>query len=215
MLFIGDVHGCFDRYEKLVTKFNSPSLQVGDMGNGFPVRGVLDVISRSPDLDLCHKFIRGNHDDPKVCREHPNYLGDYGYHEKSGIFYVGGGFSIDKEYRVENISWWENEEIQDEFFDDVIRLYSKFKPKIIVSHECPTMAKKLVLSSGCIKEINSKTENLLQILFNNYSPDIWIFGHYHKKIIKTLKGTEFICLGEFIDSPPDQCVFDIPEISWE
>ena len=70
MLFIGDVHGCFNPYKK-VTESADSSLQLGDMGNGFRTRMNKGGVTRSPELNHNHKFIRGNHDDPSVCRSHP------------------------------------------------------------------------------------------------------------------------------------------------
>jgi len=43
-----------------------------------------------PELPPEHKFIRGNHDDPKFCREHPNYLGNFGYLPDDELFFVSG-----------------------------------------------------------------------------------------------------------------------------
>ena len=56
-----------------------------------------------------HKFIRGNHDDPQACREHPYWIKD-GLIEND-IMYIGGAWSIDREYRTEGVSWWRDEEL--------------------------------------------------------------------------------------------------------
>jgi hypothetical protein len=43
-----------------------------------------------PELPPEHKFLRGNHDDPKLCGKHPNYLGEYGYLPDDELFFVSG-----------------------------------------------------------------------------------------------------------------------------
>jgi predicted phosphodiesterase len=73
IILIGDIHGRIPDYLRLVATLQpgSRSIALGDVYIGRP--GV-----HLPELPPEHKFIRGNHDDPKLCREHPNYLGDYG-----------------------------------------------------------------------------------------------------------------------------------------
>jgi Icc-related predicted phosphoesterase len=213
MYFIGDVHGCFNDYQELVKKFDS-SLQVGDVGNGFPDRSNSGKLSRSPELDLRHKFIRGNHDSPEVCREHPNYLGEYGFDEKSNIFYIGGGYSIDWEWRVEGISIWEDEELPMKIHQDIFDLYKKSKPMIVVSHECPTIIKWHVLTNIMKKDLVSRTEHLLKSLFEEYQPKYWIFGHHHRKVIKKIDGTLFVGLGEMLPHNMKNGTHEIAGVNW-
>jgi hypothetical protein len=73
LFLIGDIHGRIDEYLKLLAS-RPPyfrSIALGDM-----YLGRLGV--HLPELPTGHKFLRGNHDDPALCRAHPNYLGDYG-----------------------------------------------------------------------------------------------------------------------------------------
>lgn len=77
MRIIGDVHGHIADYMTLAAA-SQESIQIGDMGLGF--RGV------SLEPNPAHRFFRGNHDAPQACREHPNYLGDWGYDEARDLF---------------------------------------------------------------------------------------------------------------------------------
>lgn len=124
-------------------------IQVGDMGIGF---------SNIPVYPDHVKWIRGNHDDPQAAREHPNYLGDYGYDEKHEMFWLAGAWSIDwqwrkiwnqKEYEKwvrfkQNSSkpvkkcWWPDEELSQEELDKALDLYIEKKPRIMISHEAPS-----------------------------------------------------------------------------
>ena len=91
--FIGDVHGHIDAYMRV--RGNTPSFQIGDMGLGFPNT----ALPKGGE----HRFIRGNHDDPAACRKHPNYAGDFGYDPDCDLFYMGGAWSIDGEWRKERM----------------------------------------------------------------------------------------------------------------
>ena len=100
---IGDTHADnktkMARYLK-VAQASSASIQIGDMNVGF--EGV-DL----PQMPT-HKFFRGNHDNPQACYAHPNYLGDYGYWEEKGIYWMGGAFSVDgrtNPLRVRGRTW--------------------------------------------------------------------------------------------------------------
>ena len=94
MRFIGDVHGKMDEYLGVIANCDE-SIQVGDFGAGFVP---LPVVSER------HRFIRGNHDSPSVCRESPNWIED-GAH-MGDMFFCGGAFSIDRYRRHVGIDWW-------------------------------------------------------------------------------------------------------------
>jgi len=194
------------------------SLQLGDMGIGFSSnieKYSLQGKTYPPILNNNHKWIRGNHDDPEMSRNHPNYLGDYGYDEYTGIFYVSGGFSIDYMYRIKDITWWEDEELSIKELEEVLKLYEKFKPKIVVSHECPCVIKADALTNPGKRFKISRTENFLQNMFEINKPDYWIFGHHHKWVYKKIQNTQFVGLNEVIYGPLGECYFEIPNLKWK
>ena len=214
MWFIGDVHGRMKKYDWILQEMLLPggkngldcSLQVGDMG----------LMNRDIVLPVMqqHKFFRGNHDDPALCRKHPNNIGDTGYLEKQGIFFVAGGFSIDYKYRIPGISWWEDEELSVSELGKVIESYKTIKPSIVVSHECPTEVKEFVCANESKFSFRSRTEQALQAMLDIHRPDRWIFGHYHQYQERRVSNTLFVCLGEMISCDAKDCVFEIPEIKW-
>ena len=201
------------------------SLQLGDMGIGFSndldYKYSLEGKSYPPILDKNHKWIRGNHDDPEMSRNHPNNIGDYGYDEHTGIFYVGGGFSIDFRGRQEYyekkgiVTWWEDEEISLKEFEKALELYKKVKPNIVVSHECPSIIKKDALSNDAKLFLISRTENFLQNMFEIHQPNYWIFGHHHKRVEKKIKKTQFVGLNEVMFGPIKECFYEIPNLKWK
>lgn len=193
------------------------SLVVGDLGIGFPDVSYEseDGASFIRDIPLQHKFIVGNHDDRSLSYKHPNCLGDYGYDEHSGIFYVSGGFSIDRKYRSQYIDWWADEELSPGQMDSALKLYEEVKPSIVVAHECPTEVKHFVITNSMKKEITSRTEELLQKMIDIHRPDCFIFGHHHNRVEVNIGGTEYICLDTVSSGAYGRCIFEIPGITWE
>jgi predicted phosphohydrolase len=200
IVVIGDVHGKTEQYQKMLRQkyADDRTIQCGDMGIGFKGVG----LHKMPDN---HKWFRGNHDNPAKCREHYNYMGDYGYLPEDRLFWLAGAASIDRVFRVEGISWWSDEELTWTELEKVIELYAKSKPKYVVSHECPREANNWLLidmmgsyfaAKGDLQ--NSRTCCAMQAMLETHQPEKWVFGHYH--IFKEFKiprfDTEFICVPE-------------------
>lgn len=196
MRFIGDVHGKIESY--LFKLDCEESLQIGDMGIGFP-----DIYL--PALDK-HKFIRGNHDDPNVCREHYNYQGEFGYLADKGIFYLGGAWSIDKHIRAVYEAktgirtWWPDEELSIHQLAQAYKLYVSCKPRIVATHDCPKFMSERIIRK--IAGVNNpfvhptRTARALERMWRFHEPDVWVFGHYHITMEQTVSNTRFICLNE-------------------
>lgn len=202
MIFIGDVHGKTGEYCHLLQRYpDKPTLQLGDMGLGFKSVGLPPPGMSLPEGD--HKFIRGNHDSPQKCQAHRNYAGEFGYWPESGIFYLGGAWSIDRAFRTEGVSWWPDEELSFEQFDEAIEIYAASKPRIVATHECPERANNILLGDLMGSYFVAKgeyhktrTAQALQEMFNIWRPDHWVFGHYHVTKDFPILGTQFHCLAE-------------------
>lgn len=195
MIFIGDIHGEWEYYLNLVKNItHTPTIQVGDFGIGFPGYPDPPVAAEN------HWFIRGNHDNPEVCRKHPRCLGDYGYRKDWDLFYVAGAESIDKNMRVEGVSWWRDEELDYTTLNGkVLSLYEETKPRIVVTHTCPIGLRGQVLPVWVNDGGHgpSVTERALQAMFEIHQPDLWMFGHWHRHMDFPLFGTRFICLNTY------------------
>ncbi len=225
MIFIGDCHGCWNTYSYILNKMQHKggrtgidcSLQVGDMGMGFSDNsfGSFGGVSYIETFSKVHLFLRGNHDDPKICNNHPNYIGDWGFVEKPNIFFISGGYSVDYNYRTVGIDWWKNEELTSEEMKNALTLYAVKKPKIVVSHECPIFIKKSVVTNELKLKKDSATEVLLQSMFSIHKPKYWIFGHHHQKKEIDVEGTHFVCLDELIDGKVNNCIYEIKDLTWE
>jgi len=184
LTLIGDVHGDTGQYCHLARRYPR-TIQLGDMGLGFKGVG-LPPPGEFPLEPAKHKFIRGNHDEPEKCRRHPNYLGDYGYLPDDKLFYIAGAASIDRNMRIEGISWWAGEQLSYEDLDQAIHMYLETKPRFVISHECPQKANGVLLMGllGPYFEAKSglsqtRTCQALQSMLEGWAPEVWIFGHYH------------------------------------
>lgn len=220
MIYIGDCHGKTPQFTWMLKHGMKPEyrnkqyFQLGDMGLGF--RGV-----HLEHLDQL-QFIRGNHDDPAICKVHPCYAGEYGYIPEEELFFLGGAWSIDAKWRTEGISWWRDEEQSIEELNKAHQLYLEVKPRIVATHEAPTVAALTMLNNlmiplskddsatsvvkgeeysyykaklGCV---NTRTSQALQQMFEAHKPEHWVFGHYHVEKDFEVEGTQFHCLPELM-----------------
>jgi predicted phosphodiesterase len=195
---IGDVHGKTDQYQKMLRQRyeGQRTIQIGDMGIGFSGVGLHEFPEN-------HKWFRGNHDNPAKCREYASYLGDYGFLPKDSLFWVAGGFSIDRAWRVPGISWWEDEELSSSELQKAIDLYIEKKPRFVLSHEAPTEAAKYMLTVAVpgfrpekLDCTLSRTAEAMQVMMDAHQPEQWVFGHYHVNKSFDWKGTKFTCVNE-------------------
>jgi predicted phosphodiesterase len=188
---IGDVHGKYERYHRIVrrTEENPHTIQLGDFGFKYDTLANVDSTK--------HLIIPGNHDNYDTCYNYPHFLGDYGYTSLNGIefFYYRGAYSIDRIYRTIGIDWWENEQVGIEGFMKARELYRMIKPKIVITHDCPeNIAHQMVPDGGRVFQNN--TTWALQELLNIHEPDLWLFGHWHKSRTIQHGKTRFMCLNE-------------------
>jgi hypothetical protein len=191
MYFIGDIHGEWSRYCKIINQLgNYKSIQLGDFGVGF----ITPDLNLFQSLSKNHKFIRGNHDDPKACKTFPNFLGDWGYIETEDIFYVGGGASIDWYLRIPGKSWWEDEELSREQMTNAVDLYAKIQPRIVCSHDCPESVVSFIRTSIRKQPGENITRLGLAEMFSIHMPEIWVFAHWHKSLVFKVGHTQFHCL---------------------
>jgi hypothetical protein len=188
---IGDVHGKYDRYHKIIrqTDRHPHTLQIGDFGFKYDTLNNVD-----PEK---HKILGGNHDNYDTLPSVPHYLGDYGYSSLNGVnfFFYRGAYSIDRQYRTIGIDWWEKEQVEIESFMKARELYREVKPDLVISHDCPESISPYLLDPWS-KIYQNTTGWALQELFNIHQPKIWRFGHYHKKWSMDVNGTNFRCLDE-------------------
>lgn len=186
-LVIGGVNGKVDAYLEILKKHpNLTSIQVGDFG----FRKDHDWFLNTVDCDK-HKVNFGNNDYiPYVNHKHS--LRDYSYNVESRIFSFRGAWSIDSRSRKEGVDWWIEEQVNYRQSNEAAHYFQKYEPRVMISHDAPDEIGKDWFNT----KAKSMTSSVLQVMFELYQPDIWIFGHHHKSKIEIVNGTTFICLNE-------------------
>lgn len=190
VVLIGDVHGKIHQYKNLIANLSDDRniIQLGDFGFIEEHNWFLKNIS-NPN----HKILFGNHDYYPYVKERHS-LGDFGYLEDLDIFYIRGASSIDKNSRIPGISWFQEEELNAQRSFDCFDLYSRIKPKKVISHDCPPVVQKEMFKYDRL--FNSSTGNLLNAVFEVHKPNNWYFGHHHSSKTKEIGNTIFQCLDE-------------------
>ena len=189
---IGDVHGKYDRYHKIIRQKDrhTYTVQLGDFGFTYQT---LDNVDSTR-----HQILGGNHDNYNRIVNYPHYLGDYGYvNNFNGIdfFFYRGAYSIDRQYRTIGIDWWEQEQLKIEDFMKARKLYRSIKPEVMISHDCPQdIALQMLKPDQRVYENNTSWS--LQELYNVHQPKVWFFGHWHRSVKIQHGNTQFICLNE-------------------
>jgi hypothetical protein len=187
---IGDVHGKVNKYANLCQ--TCPTIQVGDLGVGFPGDPINWEFMRG-NQDM---FIRGNHDNPEVCKRMDGYLGDFGTIKTplGLIFYVSGANSIDSASRSEWIDWWREEELSIGEAYELIERYEEVADDVwmVISHDCPDLIRRELYQWGNASLTNTVLEEMLRIK----TPKEWIFGHHHRDLAIVRRGCKFLCLDE-------------------
>ncbi len=201
MRFIGDVHGKFDHYEKLIEGVES-SIQIGDLGVGFCTLDPQGVVQcPKPPYEAMkragsHRFIRGNHDNPTACRSESLWIEDG--HIEGDMFFCGGALSASRAKRTEGLNWWPDEELSEAEFAAIRSAYLEMRPKLMVTHDCPHSIAEAVLKHHQVDKTvaQSRTRRTFQGMWGLHKPEIWIFGHWHLSMDRVIEGTRFICLDE-------------------
>jgi calcineurin-like phosphoesterase family protein len=206
MLFIGDVHGKTDKYLDIVNNTDQFSIQLGDFAFNYDCFAALKEPNK-------HFMIHGNHDNIDILNLDPpsNFLGKFGTVKIEGydITFCSGAFSIDKVWRIQNFymtgqkSFWDGEELSWKEGVDFLTHFAKIKPEIVATHSCPQEVSKLIGNPETLRAFGhdpetfkTSTQSLLQQAFELHRPALWVHGHMHIDYRMTIKGTEFVGLGE-------------------
>lgn len=215
---IGDIHGMFNDYRNYsIGNFDGPTIQIGDFGIGFGQSPYWYTSVDAHQNDGTHRFIRGNHDNPELCKTMSGYIPDG--RVEGHVMFLGGAWSIDNpdappgwHKRTAGVDWWEGEECTDNQFDLFLDLYSMVKPRVMITHDCPTAAShEMFFRTGLVKGIEypNRTATALQRMWRLHQPEYWFFGHWHHTKHLKLGNTHFQCIGEL-----DHIDFDLETLEF-
>lgn len=102
----------------------------------------------------------------------------------NSFFVFGGATSIDKNRRIENISWWKEEDADFKEMDYALSNLQKHNNKVdyIITHTVPQTISKNEFSeynNWQIYDFQSPTEKFLDEIYNLVDFKCWFAGHYH------------------------------------
>ncbi len=146
LYLVGDIHGDWDFLFKKLDHLeitNCYLLHVGDGGEGFLPEPKQE--RQFEHHNQCFKkrniqylSIRGNHSNPSYFQGQIKYsnfelLPDYTYREFNGekYLFIGGAISIDRQIRIPDRTWWENEKFV--FKPELVK-----KVDVLVTHSGPS-----------------------------------------------------------------------------
>lgn len=197
VLIIGDIHGAFNRLKDLIVRSqieNCCLICVGDLGIGFQYseegerKGIEALNSFFAERSILFMSIAGNHDSPSyfdgsVNLSHFKLLPDYTRIRINGeeFLFVGGAVSIDRLWRVPNLSYWE-----DEVF--VLKPDLAGKCDVLITHSAPYWIgpfDKEGLASWCKKDKTLwdecyKERMEIDELIKLCQPKRAFIGHFHQ-----------------------------------
>ena len=235
LICIGDVHGEFSRlrfklaqYIKKYGLTDTIFIVCGDCGFFgkntdnkwfYYERSKINKILVNSNNELY--FFRGNHDNPEFFSSNTKYivgntttikvLKDYDILNSDlygRILVVPGATSIDRYYRIKDVSWWENEGVKKLSNNELNKLG---KIDLVLSHSLPYFSKLSKFQLDALEENEiyykgkhffNKTLSLtlyeeqlyLQNLQLNIKSSSWISGHYHSSSKNIVDSTKYISL---------------------
>jgi Icc-related predicted phosphoesterase len=216
---IGDIHGNVTKLLEFTKDYDNYDLaiQLGDFGF---LKAYAELINA--EISSKVRFFEGNHDhieflvnSPPLGNKLPldgtnirkHYLGRYGrltLMDDDGfkkVYWVGGGFSINRKFLTPGLNWFPEEEIPISEHPKILEDYLKYKPDVMLSHEAPREIANLISSPATLKNygfnpetFTTNTSELLQDMYNAWQPKTWFFGHFHMNVVVPKEKTVFQCV---------------------
>ena len=117
------------------------------------------------------------------------YFADWGIYTilYRRVLVVGGAYSVDKHYRIQNgWKWFPNEQLTEWEMDACLRNAKYDAFDFIFSHTCPLSFQPTDLFLGCIDQstVDNSMEKWMDKLRESVQWNIWCFGHYHRDRIE-------------------------------
>lgn len=199
ILIVGDVHNEFGFLNELINKKKPDRIFCcGDFGY-WPgkARPLSDIkLQGTKELRWCD----GNHEDFWQLAQRESDETDPGiiymprgstYTLPDGrvILFMGGAYSIDKQYRKLGYDWFPEETITQKDLMDL----PDIKVDIFITHTCPA---ELIhdVRKGYPEKGEEPSNHALSELWRIYKPDLWFFGHWHQFKVMKMMGTLCYCL---------------------
>lgn len=204
-LIMGDVHGKWGRLKTILKGiFDADIFIAGDIGLGFHHLKQDESDLRKICLTCCQQnimlyLVRGNHDNPSRWDEIESLTNvilvqDYETVHVNGksILCIGGGVSIDRDYRTPGKDWWYNEKV---IYNEEVEAMSGIN--YVITHVKPDFVpmEGELIYDDTIEEGNIMAK-VFRVLSQSNKIKAWYFGHYHKRIFHEERGTNFFGIPE-------------------
>lgn len=192
ILIVGDIHGRFGDFNKLINnKKPDVVIQAGDnayywinddnIGKIKPQGSKVYLVPGNHESwDMIHKKIGRNKLEPTEIEKDLFYcsIGSSIKINDKRILFVGGADSIDKEMRTIKYNWFPEEILNNNDVNFILNNYNKID--MVVSHTCPTEFN--MNKTKRFDKYNDPSRIALSVLLEKYSPMLWYFGHWHHYI---------------------------------
>lgn len=204
----GDVHGIFNRFQRLQKKKNIAVIILGDSGVNWTFDEYDSNFKKSIGIkypNITFYLVRGNHDgrpqnihnikviydkevdgDIYIEPEFPyiRYFIDGNDYWIAGykILVIGGAYSVDKDYRLSTGRvWHKDEQLTAEEMQEISKSVYKQDYDIVLTHTCPSsfIPVDLFLSGIDQSKVDKTMEYWLEDISKTFHWKYWIFGHYH------------------------------------
>ena len=206
MFVISDVHGDVSKIYRLLK--NKPLhdkhvILLGDIGYGFPGFDAYSLSRLFVYMSTVNFYVvQGNHDnaDAMICNDSnvqmiTTYTGaKVHYINNKAVLLVPGALSYDKNMRVPNVSWWVNEQMQENQLADVIDL--GLQVDLILSHDAPLQQYLSFYPETKTSMTNRALDTLLFTLIREQKDITWVHGHLHFNYLERKNGVTLCGVGE-------------------
>lgn len=102
--------------------------------------------------------------------------------QENTFFTMGGAWSIDKSYRIDRISWWQEEEPNHSEMEEGFKNLESHNNEVdyVLTHTCPFSIITEMFQPTVV--YNSVTESYLDEIKDKIKYKKWYFGHWHKDV---------------------------------
>lgn len=221
-MFVGDLHSCLDRAEMVAELAKDwkckEIIQVGDWGYKWPTSDTSMELSKILEkYSMPMRFIDGNHElhpelralpeeveenlAPFLTYQHRGTIKEFD--DGTTMVFLGGAPSIDREMRVKDVNWWEEEYITEDDVEKALQHQGR-KVHILVTHDC-------AVPPPGIKETDNMSFNYrareshasIKKVIRGLRPSLNVHGHYHFRYDSEFEGTRVLGLASDIQKFED------------
>lgn len=110
------------------------------------------------------------------------------------FFTMGGALSIDRNTRMEGMSWWEEEVPTEDDYRHAEHCldYSDWEVDYVLTHTCPLSAIDLFgFPVHPNEKYYDKTWDRFEVLLHKMKVREWYFGHWHRDLVAEQNGVKF------------------------